>query len=474
MPGTRKHCIAIVEDDDDNRLMLRRFFTHNGYDVVEAVDATGAMAAAFRSDVDLLLLDVMLPGTNGLSVLGLLRSQGNEIPIILLTALTDPSLLARGFTLGADDYVTKPFSLPFLFERVQRRLGPQLGPRTLDHIDITVEDDSARAAAPSPTPSPTPSLIPSLTPSPIPSRPTDESPDGVAVAFEDIIEAALVVPAAEAVITAGVILGGRYRLEAPLDRGTFGEVWRAHHIDLESDVAVKILRADVQVTRVGESPAESFRREAVRACRVRHENAVQIVDYGMTSAGRAFLVMELLRGRTLRAEIQEGRQGVQRAAHVVTSVLRALAAAHRAGVVHHDVKADNVFLHQGLGGEVIKLIDFGAALEKTQNTSIIVGTPSHMAPERFEGEVSDEKGDVYAAGVLLYHGVTGSLPWVDGADDDLDTLRKRHARDPEPASKRAPVPPAVDAVIKKLMARKSSARPTATDAADLVSTLLPR
>ncbi len=441
--------VLIVEDEEANRLLLRRFLGAKGFDVVEAANAHDALREARRPDVDVVLLDIMMPGGNGLDVLATLREEGQQVPIILLTAIDDSATIVRGLDLGADDYITKPFSLPVLLARILRRLRPEQ-PQDLD-LDAAFE--RARAHQPARPPPP---------------------PEDIDVEADAIVEEQLEVP--PAIPGVGVVLGGRYRLVSPVDRGAFGEVWRAHHIDLELDVAVKILRRDARPVRDGESPEESFRREAVRASRVRHQNVLHVVDYGLTEDARPYLVMDLLTGRTLLSLLASGPLSADQALRVVADVLAALAAAHRVGVIHHDVKASNVFLHDDGARTVTKLIDFGAAAEDgPDNSVIVVGTPSHMSPERLHGEPATDKSDVYAAGVLLYHALTGALPYVDALDDDLPALRARRAKDPEqPSRKNRALTRDIDGVVMALLRRQAAARPTAEAAALLVMALYSR
>src|SRR5207237_6349004 len=157
----------------------------------------------------------------------------------------------------------------------------------------------------------------------------------------------------------GLVLDGRYRLEARIGSGNFGTVYRARHLELDHAVAVKVL----QTSAVADLDAVArFRREGVTACRVRHPHAVSVLDFGITPRGVAYLVMELLAGYALEEEIKGGRQmPVARSLRIVCSVCQALAAAHRAGIVHRDIKPGHVFLHEAGGEELPKVLDFGIA-----------------------------------------------------------------------------------------------------------------
>ncbi len=193
------------------------------------------------------------------------------------------------------------------------------------------------------------------------------------------------------------------------------------------------------------------------------------MDFGTTDDGQPYLVMELLQGEPLENRLLRGGPLTpEKAAHTMAAILGALGAAHALGVIHQDVKAANIFLHQHAGVEVPKLIDFGAAAEvKDKPSNVVVGTPSHMAPERFANGGCDAKGDVYSAGIALYQTVTGVLPFPG---DDVDQLAKQHAFTPPapPGLRRPSLPPAWDAVMARLLAKKAVDRPTALEAAALV------
>lgn len=450
--------VVIAEDDSINRLLLDRLFTAAGFDVSVAADGNEALALLERGDVDLMLLDVMMPGLSGIEVLKIARAKGFDVPIIMLTALDSPEDVAAALECGADDYMTKPFSTKVLIARAKLRLRPA----------------RERAVVMPPPPPPMDSDVLEISPSGIREAPPEEKPGVVRSFLAKLKHAATLGKTVNplAPLKPGTVLAGRYRIAHVLGRGAFGVVHQARHIDLEMDVAVKVLQGETQAVHDGVTAFERFRREAMRACRVRDEHAVRVLDFGVTEEERPYLVMELLRGPTLEARLRQGALEPREAALTAAGVLSALAAAHREGVVHQDVKASNIVLVETHDGHLHpKLIDFGAAAElRDKPTYVVLGTASHMAPERFATGACDAKGDVYAAGVLLYHAVTGRLPFIP---DDVEELARLHATvDPVPPSKvRAGLSPAWDAVLARLLAKVPGARPTADEAAMLVRTL---
>lgn len=251
--------------------------------------------------------------------------------------------------------------------------------------------------------------------------------------------------------SSGTVLAQRYRLEELLDCGGMGEVWRAEHLQLRSPVAVKLAR-----TSELRDPAAIARlqREAEAGAALRGANVVQILDHG-TADGDAFLVMELLTGESLRARLDEvGELTPSQVADVFDQVGRAVARAHRMGLVHRDLKPANIFLARDdeEGPEVVKVLDFGAvkltgaqlstALE-TQ-TGAVIGTPYYMSPEQLRSSKHvDHRTDLWSLGVVAFQCLTGERPFK--ASSFADLIMKISV-DPLPVpSNVASVPPDFDA-----------------------------
>ena len=228
--------------------------------------------------------------------------------------------------------------------------------------------------------------------------------------------------------TEGRRLGGRYRVEALLATGGMGEVWAARDLLLNRAVAVKVLGGAL----AGDGrAAERLRREARAAARLEHPSIARVLDLGEQD-GRPYLVMELLEGESLAARIDRaGAMAAPEAARVVAAVADALEAAHRAGVVHRDVKPGNVFLTSD--GEV-KVLDFGiasAAGEAALTTGEMLGTPAYLAPERVLGHPATPAADIYALGVVLYELLAGRRPF-DGSDIELAMIHVHAHPAPSP------------------------------------------
>jgi eukaryotic-like serine/threonine-protein kinase len=229
-------------------------------------------------------------------------------------------------------------------------------------------------------------------------------------------------------VTVGVprALAGRYRLERRCGRGGMGAVYEATDTALERRVAVKIIRDDLLGNQ---EAAERFRREARAAAGFSHPNVVTVHDFGLAADSRAFLVMELLQGATLRDELkQHGRLAPLRTVEILRGVSSAAEAAHRRPLVHRDLKPENIFLARTDAGEVVKVLDFGIAkflATATQatadsGTGQIIGTFAYMAPEQLQGQQPSPSWDLWALAVMAYEMLTGANPF---AADNLGAMQ---------------------------------------------------
>ena len=250
----------------------------------------------------------------------------------------------------------------------------------------------------------------------------------------------------------GKVIAGRYRLETRIGEGGMGVVYRARHVLIDRVVALKLIRPDLR----GETHLRAWMlREARAANRVDHAHIVDIHDIGETEEGELYLVMEYLVGISLSSEIARGPFPVVRAVDILEQMCAALARAHDLGVVHRDLKSDNIMLTvKGGRKDSVKILDFGlAGLARDPRLApkgAVFGTPEYMSPEQARGEEAGPKSDLYALGVLFFEMCCGQLPFKSS---DRETLleMQRNAPPPRPRQLRPDLPPAAESIIYRLL-----------------------
>lgn len=266
---------------------------------------------------------------------------------------------------------------------------------------------------------------------------------------------------------AGRVLDGRYTVLELLGSGGMSVVYLARHERLRKMVAVKVLRQELATSK---DSLLRFHREAMAAASIGDPHIVDVTDYGFTETGDAYLIMERLEGNDLRHEISAvGAIEAGRAVSITRQILRALRAAHARGIIHRDLKADNVFLTKRDGFDFVKLLDFGIskitqplddAPVGSTGTGVVMGTPLYIAPEQAHGERDvDHRADIYSLGVILYEMLTGALPFA--GKSALDLMLKHVQEQPTPPRMRRPdlnLPPELEAVVLKAMAKSPGAR----------------
>ncbi|HEY8430861.1 MAG TPA: protein kinase, partial [Sandaracinaceae bacterium] len=250
----------------------------------------------------------------------------------------------------------------------------------------------------------------------------------------------------------GRVVAGRYRLEALLGEGGMGVVYRARHVLIDRVVALKLIRPDLR----GETHLRAWMlREARAANRVDHAHIVEIHDVGETEEGELYLVMEYLTGTSLSSEVAKGPLPIARAVDILEQMTAALSRAHDLGVVHRDLKSDNIMLTvRGGRRDFVKILDFGlAALARDPRLApkgAVFGTPEYMSPEQARGDDAIPGSDLYALGILFFEMLTGQLPF---RSSDRETLleMQRSAPPPKPSSLRKDLPEAAERIILRLL-----------------------
>lgn len=265
-------------------------------------------------------------------------------------------------------------------------------------------------------------------------------------------------------LAVGDLLEDRYRIDHPIARGGMSMVWRCVDLRLGRAVAAKVLDEKYIADPVFR---QRFRREARAMAQLNHPNLVNVYDFG-SDGDHLYLIMELITGGTLRELLAErGPMPPHAAAAVLRSVLTGLSVAHASGLVHRDIKPDNVLIN---GDHRVKLADFGLvrAAAAASTTSQIVGTAAYLSPEQVDGSDITPASDVYSAGIVLFELLTGTTPF--SGDTPLDHAYRRLEDDvPAPSSHIDGVPPLVDALVATATARDPQDR--FADAAEFLAAL---
>lgn len=262
------------------------------------------------------------------------------------------------------------------------------------------------------------------------------------------------------------VVADRYRIIRKLGEGGMGAVYLAEHVVIEKKLVLKVLA--LELTRRQDLVAR-FLQEARSASRIGHENVIDISDFGQSAEGYVYIAMEYLEGKDLGEVVRgEGSLSWPRVQNILVQICRALRAAHDKGIVHRDMKPENIFLIRREGRpEFVKILDFGIAKvmgvdptgPRLTRTGMIFGTPEYMSPEQAEGKDADHRVDVYAVGCIAYHLITGHTPFM--AENFMALLTKHLTEDPVPPSVRRPdlgISAEMDAMVLKALEKDRDRR----------------
>ncbi|HVO36349.1 MAG TPA: protein kinase [Gemmatimonadales bacterium] len=480
-PGSR---LLVVDDIEDNREVLRRRLERQGHAVESAASGADALAMLGARAFDLVLLDVMMPGLDGYAVLERLKAspETRDIPVIMISALDDIASVVRCIECGAEDYLPKPFDPVLLKARigaclekkrlrdrekaylrdVERVIGAARAVESGAYQAGALADLAARADE-----------VGRL------ARVFDGMAEGVKARearlkhqLDDLrqeIQAASVSGAADAAtgepeLKTGDWFAGRYEILGTIGAGGMGVVYRAKDRELGEEVAIKMLRPDI--LKGDDTAIQRLKAETRLARRISHRNVVRTHDFGEHD-GACYVTMEYVEGMTVRRLIDtRGRLSVSAALAIAAQLSDALDVAHRQGVIHRDIKPQNLLLDPG---GALKVMDFGVArlVEHTTvltQVGMVVGTPSYMSPEQLLAEDVDGRTDLYSVGVVLYECLTGRLPFEARTPVSL-IAKLLHDEPAPPVTLNPEIPSALSALIIRLLAKSAGERPK--DAAEL-------
>ncbi|HEY5924709.1 MAG TPA: protein kinase [Kofleriaceae bacterium] len=255
----------------------------------------------------------------------------------------------------------------------------------------------------------------------------------------------------------GRVIDGRYEIQARIGEGGMGVVYKARQISIDRIIALKMLN---QQMAQDQTWVQRFYNEAKACSRLQHPNTIRMFDFGQTQDGRLFMTMEFLDGVSLRDALQRGPLAPQRVIKVLIQCCASLAEAHSIGIIHRDIKPDNVFLLNMAGSpDFVKLLDFSVAklLEgdrmKTQ-AGVVFGTPQYMSPEQGRGLPLDARSDLYALGILAFEMLTSNVPYND---DNPMTVIQMHLHGQVPPMPDS-IPYSVQAVVRRAMEKDPARR----------------
>ncbi|MHA2429042.1 MAG: protein kinase domain-containing protein [Candidatus Hermodarchaeia archaeon] len=253
-----------------------------------------------------------------------------------------------------------------------------------------------------------------------------------------------------------IILNNRYQLESQIGSGGMATVFEARDLMLERTVAIKVLRKNYS-----EDPAfgERFRQEAKAAANLSHPNIVTVHDFGFDK-GRLFIVLEFVPGITLKTLIsQQGRLPIRKALPLLVQACAGIGYAHRAGLVHCDIKPQNILVTPD---QRVKVTDFGiaralASIQSDEKSEIVWGSPQYFSPEQATGKAPSPASDVYSLGVVLYEMLTGQLPFTSTSSTELNRLH-REAQPPSPRRLNPAIGENLNRIILKVLSKEPSSR----------------
>jgi len=474
--GEARARLLVVDDEPGNRDLLKRRLEREGYVVVTADGGHAALEVVAREAVDLVLLDMLMPDLDGLAVLERLKADPatRDLPVLMISALDDLTAIARCIEVGAADYLPKPFDPVILRARLsaclqQKRWHDQERDqlRALGYVTAAagaVETGSYRPGSLDEVAARSDAIGRLAR---VMDRMAVQVGEREARLRERLADLRSEVGVArQSIETAqgdsgltyrsGERLGTRFEILAVLGRGGMGTVYRARDLELDEEVAIKTVRPELVAD---ETMRERFKDEIRLARRISHRHVVRTHDFGETG-GVWYLTMEYVEGITVRELLDtRGRLGVPAVLALGTQLAEALAVAHEVGVIHRDIKPQNLLLD---ADGVLKVMDFGVARLAERSlglteAGLVVGTPSYMSPEQITAEPVDERTDLYSAGAVLYECLTGRPP-IEAAS--MVTLVARVLADePAPPSSLVPeVPAALDDLVLQLLAKRPEDR----------------
>ena len=427
--------VLIVEDDLDLCERVVMWLGHEQHEVEALHDGQEGLDALRQRAYDLVILDWDIPSMQGIEVCKQFRKIGGTTPVLMLTGRGGMQDKEEGFDAGADDYLTKPFHLKELSARVRALVQRSSMVETAREVIAQARPDVYYKRCPEC------GLSYGL-------QSETCSDDAVPLLIEKLDP------------SIGAIFGERYEVEAVIGSGGMSVVYRARHKLMNKNVAIKLL--DPRLVRQ-QIAVKRFQLEAQAASRLNHPNVIIVHDFGITPDGQPFMVMDFLQGKSLMDMLDETPQVMpERARKIFIQIASGLGHAHRCGVVHRDVKPNNIIIEIDHNGEeAVKIVDFGIAKvasdssnpqERLTRAGEFFGTTMYMSPEQCRGKDVDHRSDIYSLGCVMVEALTG-LPPFEG-DNDLDTMQLHLSAEPPSLKVRRPdlqIPEQFEEITRKAL-----------------------
>ncbi len=486
-PPVQPAHILVVDDQEDNRAVLERRLRRQGHTVESASGGISALDMLGRERFDLVLLDVLMPDLDGLAVLERMKADQatRDIPVIMISALDDVASVVRCIERGAEDHLPKPFDPVLLRARISaclekkrlrdieleylREVGRVIQAATAVEAGSYEKGALAQVAQRGDELGRLARVFDAMAHQ-VRAR-EDRLKEQVTALRREIGEARQstrqAAPQGALSLPTGQLFAGRFEVQEEIGRGGMGMVYRALDRELGDQVAIKTLRPELL-----QDPTllERFKSEIRLARHISSKHVVRTHDIGERD-GVYYLTMEYVEGITVRELLDtRGKLGTAPTLAIASQLAQSLVAAHEQGVIHRDIKPQNLLLD---AAGVLKVMDFGVARiaggsANLTEAGMIVGTPAYMAPEQMLGEKIDERTDLYAAGVVLFECLLGRLPFEAGSAIAL-IARVLRDQPPVPVALDPEIPPAFSELVLRLLAKDPAQRPA--NAAELVHLL---
>jgi CheY-like chemotaxis protein len=476
-PPVQPAHILVVDDQEDNRSVLERRLRRQGHTVECATGGHSALEMVSRERFDLVLLDVLMPDLDGLAVLERLKADPatRDLPVIMISALDDVASVVRCIERGAEDHLPKPFDPVLLRARISaclekkrlrdveleylREVGTVIQAATAVEAGTYEGGTLARVAQRDDELGRLARVFDAMA-NQVKAREMrlKEQVDALRREIEEAKGATReATPRDESHLPTGELFAGRFQILEEIGSGGMGMVYRALDRELGGQVAIKTLRPELV-----QDPGlvERFKTEIRLARQISDKHVVRTHDFGEKD-GVYFLTMEYVEGITVRELLDtRGKLGVAPTLAIASQLAHSLVVAHEQGVIHRDIKPQNLLLD---AAGVLKVMDFGVARlanHSSQLTEVgmLVGTPAYMAPEQMLGESFDHRIDLYAVGVVLFECLTGRLPFVASSPVAL-IAKLMMEKPPSPMELNPEIPSAVSALVLRLLAKDPAERP---------------